>query len=178
MSIGSMIDELYGTRKKLTIICDIDNTIADTIDRINAITELFSLTHLEKWGPEQVEMFTRQEYIDCDEVVAGAEILPSLLKSLDAQITFITGRGSQSREATENWIWKNFPTLNGSPVLMREDGGYDNTAEYKFNVFKEKVYSPNSSYIFFDDDEDLLEKYAQYGLAMRAPECWKAMRIK
>ena len=111
MSIGSMIDELYGTRKKFTIICDIDNTIADTIDRINTITELYSLTHLEKWGPEQVEMFTRPEYINCDKVVAGAEILSILVENLNATLVFITGRGDQSREATESWIFKNFPQL-------------------------------------------------------------------
>ena len=30
-----------------------------------------------------------------------------------------------------------------------------------------------TSKIFLDDDEKLLMEYAKYGLALKAPDCWK-----
>jgi hypothetical protein len=49
----------------------------------------------------------------------------------------------------------------------------------KENIFLNTVLKmhPESSFVFFDDDEELLLRYSKYGLALKAPECWSVIRF-
>jgi hypothetical protein len=162
----------------LIIICDLDGTVVDSMDRINGITKQYNLDNIGLWTEEHIRAFAKEAYIKNDPLVPGAEKLPILARVSKAKIIFLTGRSSIAREATNIWLKHKLNIFDTVPLLMREDKDLSDPVECKYNMFKNIVLRmyPKSSFIFFDDDEKLLKLYAQHGLALKAPDCWNIIR--
>ena len=161
------------------MIVDLDGTICDSMARIDAITKKYELDNQGLWKKEHVEEFTREACVKQDELLPGAEILPSLARTCGAKIMFLTGRSSGAREATLAWLKFKLNIFDTVPLIMREDGDMSGPIECKLNMFKNTILKmyPEAHYMFFDDDEKLLLEYSKYGLALRAPECWQTIRF-
>lgn len=163
----------------LIFVVDIDGTICDSMARIDAITKKHNLDNIGLWTKEHVDEFTNAIGIKSDELIDGAEILPQLARACGAKLMFLTGRSSRSREATAAWLKFKLNIFDTVPLIMREDDDMSGPAECKINIFKNTILKmyPDSSFVFFDDDEELLLKYSEFGLALKAPECWKTIRF-
>lgn len=162
----------------LILISDIDNTVADTKDRIDALIKKHDLS-IELWKEEAIAEFTKSAYLKNDPIIPGAEILPFLARICGAKLVFLTGRSDRARDATRVWLEYRLNIFDSVPLIMRKDGDLSNPVECKLNLFKDTVLKmyPDGNFIFFDDDEILLAEYSKYGLALRAPECWKTIKF-
>lgn len=163
----------------LIFVVDIDGTIADTTARVNEITEKYKLDGEGHWTDEHIDEFTKSESIKKDELLPGAEILPELARRCKAKIVFLTGRSGRARTATRTWLKNKLDIFDTVPLVMRPDGDLSGPVECKENTFVTTVLKmyPESSFVFFDDDEKLLPRYSKYGLALKAPECWNVIRF-
>ena len=159
----------------LILLSDIDNTICDSKEQIDIIAKKYSLDDMGLWQKEHIAEFTKEAYIKSYDLITGAEILPQLARTLGAKLIFLTGRSSAAREATEIWLKFKLGVFDTVPLIMREDGDMSGPVECKINMFKNTVLKmyPLGHFIFLDDDEKLLMEYAKYGLALRAPDCWR-----
>ena len=163
----------------LIFVVDIDGTVADTQDRVDEITKKYKLDSQNHWTDEHIDEFTRSVEIKKDGLIPGAEILPELARRCRAKIVFLTGRSSRARDATRVWLKNHLDIFDSVPLIMREDGDLSGPVECKLNVFRNTVLRmyPKASFIFFDDDERLLPEYSQFGMALKAPECWEAIKF-
>lgn len=163
----------------LIFVVDIDGTIADTDARVAEITNKYQLDNEGRWTDEHIDEFTKTEVIKKDELLPGAEILPELARKCKAKIVFLTGRSERARVATRIWLKNKLNIFDSVPLVMRPEGDMSGPSQCKENIFINTVLKmhPESSFIFFDDDEKLLQKYARFGLAIKAPDCWKIIRF-
>lgn len=158
-------------------VVDIDGTIADTRPRINAICKKFNVPE-NKWTEEQVREFTNPDLIKEDKIINGAEKLADLARICGAKLVFLTGRSEMARRPTRIWLENKLNIFDSVPLVMRPDGDMRPTATCKEDVFLKSVYQvyKDAKFIFFEDEELLLRKYAKYGLSLKAPECWSVIR--
>lgn len=163
----------------LIMVCDIDNTICDSIDRMNLITNKYNLDNQGLWRKEHIDEFLKVDYLKLDKLIPGAEILPSLARTCKAKLMFLTGRSEVGREHTRNWLRYNLCVYDSVPLIMRDDGDYTDPTECKIKIFKNTILKihKEANFIFFDDDEKLLMEYSKYGLALKAPECWTTIKF-
>ena len=162
----------------LIFVVDIDGTVADTTERIEGIISKYNLQPGE-WKNEHVDEFTDSVKIKTDKLIPGAEILPDLARRCNAKLLFLTGRSERAREATRLWLRHYLNIFNSVPLAMRQNDSFEDPVACKLNIFKSAVLRmyPEPSFVFFDDDEELLLEYSKYGLALKAPECWKNIKF-
>ena len=162
----------------LILICDIDGTVADTIERVNMIIKKFNIAD-RCWGEEEINEFTRPEYIKTDELIGESKKLPELARRCKAKLIFLTGRSNRSRNATRIWLKNKLDIFDSVPLLMRDENDFSDPEVCKKKIFTDvvlKMYS-DASFIFFDDDEKALKMYSEFGIALKAPECWNNIRF-
>jgi hypothetical protein len=162
----------------LIFIVDIDGTVADTTQRIDEIVSKYNLEP-GAWRDEHVDEFTSAVKIKTDKLIPGAQNLPEVARICRAKLIFLTGRSNRAREATRVWLKHHLNIFDSVPLVMRHDGDFSDPVTCKENVFREAVLRmyPAASFVFFDDDEELLLRYSKYGLALKAPECWDCLRF-
>lgn len=162
----------------LIFIVDIDGTVADTTERIDEIINKYNLQP-GAWRDEHIDEFTSDVKIKTDKLIRGAEFLPELARRCGAKLIFLTGRSNRARNATRVWLKHHLNIFDTVPLVMRYDGDFSDPITCKENIFKEAVLRmhPTASFVFFDDDEELLLRYSKYGLALKAPECWNCLRF-
>lgn len=162
----------------LVIVCDIDNTVADTWPRIMELKEKYN-TSIDEFTEEQLNEFMDPFYIKNDSVIKGAERLPELARRCGAKLVFLTGRGECIRRNTRLWLSNKLDVFDTVPLLMRPNGDNRRSQIVKEELFVNSVLPvyKESRFIFFDDDEELLCLYSKYGLALKAPECWSVIKF-
>lgn len=162
----------------LVFVVDIDGTVADTRPRIDAISAKHGIDESE-WTREQVEEFTSVELIKMDKVLPGAENIGQLARRCGAKLVFLTGRSEHARRATRIWLSNKLDIYESVPLVMRAEGDFRPTPICKEDIFRKSVYEvwKDANFVFMEDDEDLLLRYSKYGLALKAPECWGAIRF-
>lgn len=167
-------------RKKI-IICDIDNTLADSLVHAKMIGE-----DLDNWNDSQVKEFLKS--CKSYNTIPGSEKLNKLVKRLSADVYFITARSEQGRRETREWLSENnfFKFLDKTSVIkdtrlfMRANEdfrpGYIIKLDIFCNVLKKRLNANfNYDFIFIDDDIKCLDVYNVFGLTLKAPECWKCL---
>ena len=99
---------------------------------------------------------------------------------MDADLVFLTGRSNCIREETMSWIKHNMFVYDPIILVMRKTGDFRKGSIVKEELFLNTIdilYPENTNYMFFDDDIEVLPLYSKYGIAFRAPYCWKYISV-
>ena len=160
----------------LIFICDLDMTVINSKNRIQEICEMTGKNEYD-WGDDEFELFSDIESIKKDDIVEGAEIITQIARNSGAKLIFLTGRSERARKASRIWLQYKLNIYDSVPLLMRENNDKRLSHITKYEVFQNVVLRmyPDASFMFFDDDERLLPLYANHGVALKSPECWKAL---
>jgi hypothetical protein len=152
-------------------ILDLDGTICDHSHRTKLIENGINE---ENW----------KEFLDSKMVGKDVPIhlVKNFLDNLNLSITwFVTGRGEKLRNVTKWWLNKYYNiAVDDSHLLMRGSDEITTASSYKERVLLEKILPEiekldDMSITFIDDDPFVLNMYSKYGLALKAPECWKVL---
>jgi len=152
-------------------IIDIDQTLADNSERAKIIDK-----------PEPTEEDWR-EYDQPDLVAQDVpypeaqEVFPKLVEQVE-HVVFITGRMEDLREVTENWLLEHYAyDVAPEDLIMRANDDLSTSSEYKTKALEKLIADSGASYfIFVDDNSEVLEEFENYGIILRAPECWSVMK--
>jgi hypothetical protein len=164
----------------MIVVCDLDGTISDHSHRF----------HYVQSKPKNWPAYYAG--IPDDPPIAGAQrMLPKLSVQGKAWLMFLTGRPERTRTVTEDWIAKHFPNVpqpmkgirditfvhGHSSLLMRTDDDHRPAVTYKTGIASYlAAYSNLLPIIFIDDDSRNEELLSQYGIYLRAPDCWDLMK--
>ena len=173
--------EIGEEMKNIIFIVDIDGTVCDSIPRVKRMCERagceYTWQNLDQlWSKEHLREFFNDEEIKKDTVIPGSEKIFKLIKKCGAHLVFLTGRNDSFRAVTSKWLVDNLGVPKDVGLIMRTPEFEDvDMQSYKETVFLEKVYKnqPKSFYVFFDDDERIIPRYAKYGVVFKAPKCWE-----
>lgn len=170
------------------LVVDIDNTISCSKHR-EGLLDL---------DPPDWKNFLSPEAAALDIPIKLAQkCLPILMKH--AYTTHVvTGREERLRSVTTKWLLDNFGlSLDDAHLHMRprrskdeldkflEDPAayvksrsakFTSASKHKENIVLNKLIPANTKrrpFVFIDDDPYVLPMYSNYGLALKAPECWK-----
>jgi hypothetical protein len=107
-----------------------------------------------------------------------------------ADINYITARAEDAYKVTEQWLIDNYDfnpernkliTRSGPSYADRVGVRIQPAATHKRLAFqelmKQRKYDKKDFFIFIDDNYECLQMYAEYGLALKAPECWNLMNV-
>ncbi len=110
--------------------------------------------------------------------------LLDLLRSQGAQIHYITGRNDGGRVETEEWLRIHAGRVETEELVMRPELGFNFEHEpasiYKERAFlylKGKYSLPGDTFVFFDDDEYVLNMYKHYGITFKCPDVWSLINV-
>jgi hypothetical protein len=176
-----IFDKEIGEKMRDTIVVlDIDGTVCDSIDRVKEMCRKagceYTWQNLDQlWSKEHLREFFNAEEIAKDKVIQESLKVFSLINKLNAKYLFLTGRNENFKDNTLDWLVNNLGVSRDITLIMRSpEFETIDMQDYKERVFLEQVYEKDKSalYLFFDDDARVIERYAKYGLAFRAPDCW------
>lgn len=155
----------------LIFICDIDCTVADTTHRIDTIMNKIDN---KCWGEREIKEFSRPELIKMDKLISKSKQLSELVRRCNAKLIFLTARSEMARNPTRAWLKDKLNISNSVPLLMRDENDFSDAEICKKKIFTNTILNmhPECSFIFFDDNEQVLKMYSEFGLALKAPECW------
>lgn len=169
----------------IIFVIDVDGTVCDSIPRVKEICSRIGMNENDNldaiWTDETMKEFLKEENIMGDTVVPGAEKIIEMANRYSARMFFLTGRNEYARSATRKWLNVKMGIPEQIPLIMRPTymkNGY--TADCKEQLFLEWLFhteDPQTTYIFFEDHKDTAKRYSQYGLVLKAPECWKNIII-
>ena len=167
----------------MLLILDIDGTIADYTHRfkdfenkvITDYADLMNIMTPEKVGkdtpiPEAQEFFSKRD------------------PRLD-DLYIITGRNEYLREVTLDWLVKHFNfKIPPGHLIMRPSYEQSYATDHKERSIKSitkinctcnhgtfNTHGSHSTILCIDDDPHVLHMYSKYGMALKAPECWKLL---
>lgn len=186
---------------KTVIVCDVDKTIADGSHRKYLLKEYCArcggAAKVEGYYEcancdYTVFKIPQSSYVDyanpallaLDQPLYKAqEVLAKAASRCD--IHYITARSKDSREVTEEWLTKYFgfdPKVN--KLLTREENSYTDRKGVTHlpasihkrsclaELMKQCGYSGKELFLFFEDNLESIDMYAEYGIVFKAPECW------
>ena len=160
----------------MVLVVDIDGTVADTQPRIRDICERHHVT-VDEWGEKHVNDFLAPGMIAKDVPFPKAKVLTRMMAVGTADVVFLTGRSERGRAETVAWLSQHLGMPKDIPLFMREDDDKRPTVACKMDIFKRKVIPRYRGrlFVFLDDDEELLKRYAEKGVALLAPDCWQTL---
>ena len=163
-------------QSRLVLVVDVDGTVADSRDRAEEVERKFG-PDPDHWKDPELHEFLKAQDIARDKVIPGAELLPEVARSMNADIVFLTGRSERSRKDTRRWLQDNMLAHPYMPLFMRPDDDYRPGGECKGDVFRKQVLPlyEGRRFVFLDDDPSCLRVYKQHGLVLRSPGCWTAL---
>lgn len=151
----------------LYCILDIDGSIADISHREYLIE-----------GPEKDwDEFFNPKLVAKDKPISTAQEFAKKVDLDDLNIILLTGRPERLRDVTIDWLKKYYPKFSKARLLMRADTDFSLSSKYKTNTFINEILktpeiTDEDSFIFIDDEDPILYVFSNYGLALKAPECW------
>jgi len=149
-------------------IIDIDGTLADNTHRSHFLEK-----ELKDW-----EGFLCPNRVAKDTVIPGAKRGLEQLRQLNTDLIFLTGRNEMLRDTTSVWLSQNFDIVVPEEwLLMRPVGNLLKPSEYKCAHIQNLVQTLqcDRGFLFIDDDPYMWPIYAQYGLVLKAPDCWTTL---
>jgi hypothetical protein len=153
----------------MILVIDIDGTLADLTHREFLVADK---EHAD-W-----DTFFSDELIYKDSVITGAVEGYRILYDLADKVYIVSGRPERSLDRTEEWLVENdfdIAKLLGG-IILRPDDLVVSSREFKQAVMDSIIIPENDldeKYIFIDDEENNLEMFSAYGLALKAPEIWE-----
>lgn len=156
----------------MIVVLDIDGTIANNDHRSHYVER--------KEGdetPKDWESFLQPHLVAKDTVVEGVATSVKHFQRLGYRIVFLTGRNEGLRKTTDAWIKEHLELdITEEQLIMRAAGNMMKPTEYKREqLIQLKSDYPNESFVFVDDDKFMWNVYAEFGVVLRAPECWNVV---
>lgn len=117
-------------------------------------------------------------------IVNTQTIIKKFMSSFD-DVVFLTGRPERLRDVTLMWLAEHYDVMPGHTHLMMRPANLNNTenmlerAKFKSLVFEKRILLRylNETFLFVDDDLQILQHLAKYGICLKAPECWRLMFV-
>jgi hypothetical protein len=167
----------------ITFIVDIDGTVCDSMKRVNEISKKYGLLNTYGvngiWSRNDLSEFLQEDKIMEDTVIPGAERLNNIVDKYNGTLIFLTGRNEVSRRITRKWLTHK---LNVDPIVPLFMGSSMNIKEHNIDDIKESIFrcriyntNPDANFIFLEDSKMVINRYAKYGLVLKAPECWSVI---
>jgi len=148
------------------VVLDLDETLADVSHRAH---------HVEK-EPKDWDAFFAPELVIKDKVVAGVARVLLHFTELKYDIVILTGRNEDLRDTTMRWLHENLDiAVPDENLLMRPNGNMLNAGEFKREQllnFKQGLENKDSSFLIIDDDPEVSNALKEFGVVLKAPECW------
>jgi predicted secreted acid phosphatase len=154
------------------VIIDIDGTLADNDHRAH---------HVEREEgdkrPKDWDAFRDASLVIKDKPIEHTRHCIEQMLRLNYHVMFVTGRDEAMRDVTARWLKDQYDLdVNDDTLHMRGSGNMLSPAAYKRDTVQAiKSNYPRDSFILIDDDRWIWPVYAEFGLALRAPECWATM---
>jgi hypothetical protein len=182
--------------KTTIFIIDIDSTIADNDHRAGYLDKECIVclskvptkhrTLCPNCGSEDHRItqsswdkFLSPEAVMRDKPVKKAQEALFRMRELDIPFHFLTGRGENLRQVTEDWLGIHIARDPGREALVMRSEAYEGlpASVYKERALKELIRDQDlpadSTFIFMEDDPHVFRMYQQYGIVVRCPEGWE-----
>jgi len=148
------------------VVLDLDETIADVSHRAH---------HVEK-NPKDWDAFFAPDLVIKDKVVQGVARVLTHLADLKYDFLILTGRNEDLRDTTMRWLNENLDiAIPDENLLMRPNGNMLNAGEFKREQllnYKQGLENKDASFLIIDDDADAGVSLREFGVVLKAPECW------
>lgn len=156
----------------MIIVLDIDQTVADNHHRAHYVDREEGDKTPRDW-----EGFLQAHLVAKDTVVEGADEALKHFARLGYRLVFVTGRREELRKTTTFWLKEKFDIdVDDDSLLMRPAGNMMKPTEYKREqITALKTEFPNETFLFVDDDIFMGPVYAEFGIVLKAPECWNVI---
>lgn len=129
---------------------DLDGTIMDATERFKNAGPEPSRKNIKRYKA-WVKRVQNEESLQTNLPVPG---MLSFVKAVEKEngIYFLTSREERWRDVTEQWLANNgFPI--GSPIIMRPNDNWAETADYKEIAIKSQFSGGEDEIVVVDDDE-------------------------
>jgi hypothetical protein len=151
------------------VVLDLDSTLADISHRAH---------HVEK-TPKDWDAFFSPDLVIKDKVVPGVARVLTHFTELKYDILILTGRNEDLRDTTMRWLHENLDiAVPDSSLLMRPNGNMLNAGEYKREQllnYRQGLENKDVSFLIIDDDPEVSATLKDFGVVLKAPECWKML---
>lgn len=148
------------------VILDLDGTLADLAHRLHYVSK----------EPKNWEAFFAPERVYKDELMPGAARVIAHFENLKYELVVLTARNEDLRDTTMRWLLEKLNlSLPEGHLLMRANGNMLTPAEYKREQllnFKQGLETKDNNFLIIDDDPEVGESLKEFGVVLRAPECW------
>jgi hypothetical protein len=155
----------------MIVVFDIDGTIADLSHREHFI---------EEKGKEDWDSFFSEAQLLEDKPIKSSVDGFNAFVELSDKSFIISARPKRTLDVTEEWLLGNGFNIDNvfGNIILRPDNLQVRSHEFKETVFKEFILNKNIDdfFIFIDDQENNLEMFSKYGVALKAPEIWSIIR--
>jgi len=158
----------------MILILDVDGTLANIDHRLLLIDKI-------KPTAKDWNAFFDPKLVALDTPIRGTRYLfPKLLMEFD-KLIFLTGRPERLRKVTHTWLEEIYSFyFDPRDLLMRPEhwAATDDIsvrAKFKSAIFQQEILPqyPKQNFIFIDDNVSILKELAEFGITIKAPECWK-----
>jgi hypothetical protein len=170
----------------MIIVCDLDGTVANNDHR---------QIHVQEGMPRKDwDKFYDPALIKDDLPFQDAQAFFDRASRIDGiHIVFLTGRPERTRGVTAWWLYAHYriniipedraanfllsPAIGMAQLIMRGDNDWRNANLYKKGRVEQlSRIRPGEPFVFIDDDTRCYETYWRYGIVLRPPEAWAALR--
>jgi hypothetical protein len=170
----------------MILVVDLDGTIANNDHRQVFVQEGVPRKDWDKfYDPqlmkEDLPFRDAQSFFDRVSRVDGVHVV------------FLTGRPERTRGVTAWWLYAHYkiniipqdraagfllaPAAGMAQLIMRGDSDWRNANLYKKGKVEQLAQlRPGEPFIFIDDDVRCYEDYWRYGIVLRPPEAWAAIK--
>ena len=152
----------------MILVLDIDGTLADLSHREFLVADK---AHAD-W-----DTFFSEDLLYKDAVIKNALEGYAAFYDVAAKVYVITGRPERTQLRTAEWlIEQGFDIARLlDNMIFRPDDLTMSSREFKRTVLESVIIpeNPDGKYVFIDDDLRNLDMFAEYGLALKAPEIWQ-----
>lgn len=150
----------------MVIVLDIDGTLANNDHRAHYVDG-----DVKDW-----ENFLRPDLVIKDTPIARTKDALKKAQDLGYTIVFLTGRNESLRDTTMRWLFDHYGVdANDETLYMRPIGNLLKPTEYKHQQLTSIRRDFGNSLLFVDDDKYMHKVYAEFGLSLKAPECWDVL---
>ena len=151
------------------IIVDLDKSLANAAHR----------EHFVKAEPKNWEAYYSPEQVIKDAPMAGTKEVLARLVAQRHSVVVLTERGEPMRDVTTRWLFDTYGLdIPERHLLMRTGGNMLTSAEYKreqMSQFVLNLEGKNPGIMILESDPAAWEAMANFGVVLKAPECWSAL---
>lgn len=160
--------------EKTCVVC-----LGDKPHRLHGPCTTCGMITNSSYSQSSWDSFVAEEMVYADSVIEKALQYATKLRTYGEPVHFITGRGDDSRKATEQWLTDKFNWNRDQEQLYTRSLADEGTPA---SVYKEKqltllcnslnVSSSDTLFYFYEDDAHVIRMYQKYGIVVQCPQAW------